>query len=167
MYVGVGVGVLLIGVSFLIVALRLAGVIARTNGTVDEVNKQLANLSAPVAETLSHVGGIADTADSTIARLGGVVGQLETVAGSVGKTASLAGDALAPSIVNLGSALTGVTAGIRRLTRGKNGAVHDPAGESPPPPVRPAAFHATIGPDAPGPGVPDFPYVEEKTDGAV
>jgi ABC-type transporter Mla subunit MlaD len=124
MYIGVGVGVFLVGLSALIVAIRLAGVIHRTNGTVDEVNKQLANLSAPVADTLSHVGGIADTADSTIARLGGVVGQLETVAGSVGKTASLAQDALAPSIVNLGSALTGVTAGIRRLARGKEPGQH-------------------------------------------
>jgi ABC-type transporter Mla subunit MlaD len=119
MYVGVGAGVFLIGFSALIVAIRLASVIYRTNDTIAEVNKQLANLSAPVAETLSHVGGIADTADTTIARLGGVVGQLESVAGSVGKTATLAQDALAPSIVNIGSALAGVTAGIRRLTRGK------------------------------------------------
>jgi hypothetical protein len=57
----------------------------------------------------------------TLARLGGVVGQLETVAGAVVKTSSVAQDALTPSIVNLGSTLTGVTAGLRRLARGKNG----------------------------------------------
>ena len=133
MYVGVGLGVFLMGFSALIVAIRLASVIYRTNDTVVEVNKQLANLGAPVAETLSHVGGIADTADATIARLGGVVGQLETVAGSMGKTATLAQDALAPSIVNIGSALTGVTAGIRRLTRGKppaNGTIPEPHPEA-------------------------------------
>jgi len=75
--------------------------------------------SAPVAETLSHVGGIADTADATVARLGGVVGSLETVAAQVVKTSDLANRAVAPAIVNVGATVTGVTAGIRRLVTGR------------------------------------------------
>jgi hypothetical protein len=95
------------------------------NGTLDEVDRQIAAVSAPVAETLGHLEGIADTADTTVARLGAVVGTLESVAGGVGKVSTLAGDALSPSIVNLGATLTGITAGIRRLVNGKRGDSHE------------------------------------------
>jgi hypothetical protein len=50
---------------------------------------------------------------------------LESVAGGVGKVSTLAGDALSPSIVNLGATLTGITAGIRRLVNGKRGDSHE------------------------------------------
>jgi hypothetical protein len=91
----------------------------RLNGTLDEVDRQIAALSAPVAETLSHVGGIADTADATVARLSGVVGSIESVASNVVKTSDLANRAVAPAIVNVGATLTGVTAGLRRLIVGR------------------------------------------------
>ena len=120
LYVGAGLGILLIGVGIFIVCLRLAAVLTRSLKTLDVVDEQLGNLSTPVAETLSHVGGIADTADQTVAKLSGIVGSLEGVAGSVGKTATLAQEAITPSLVNIGSTLTGVTAGLKRLTRGKN-----------------------------------------------
>ncbi|GAC1413015.1 MAG: hypothetical protein NVSMB64_23240 [Candidatus Velthaea sp.] len=114
-----GIGVLLIGIALLVVCSAIATMLKRLNSTLDEVDRQIAALSAPVAETLSHVGGIADTADVTIARLGGVVGTLETVASGVGKTATLVNDAVAPAIVNIGATLTGLTAGLRRLVSGK------------------------------------------------
>lgn len=117
--VGAGLGVLLIGVGVVIVCSAIAGALGRLNQTLDEVDKQIAALSAPVAETLGHVGGIADTADATIARLGAIVGTLETVAAGVGKTANLANDAIAPALTNIGATLTGVTAGLRRLITGK------------------------------------------------
>ena len=123
--VGVGVGVLLMGIGAFVVCSALARTFARLNGTLDEVDRQIAALSAPVAETLAHVGGIADTADSTVARLGGVVGTLESVAGSVGNTAKLASDALAPALVNVAATLTGVTAGVRKLLTGSRGAPDD------------------------------------------
>lgn len=123
--IGAGIGVFLIGLGVFVVCLRLSAVLARLNETLDEVDKQLGYVAAPVAAALSHIGGIADTADATIARLGGVVGQLETVAGSVSKTAVVASEAITPSIVNVGAALAGVTAGLRRLTRGKNGGVRE------------------------------------------
>jgi hypothetical protein len=72
-----------------------------------------------VVETLGHVGGIADTADATVARLGAVVGTLEGVAGGVGSTAKLASEAIGPALVNIGATLSGVTAGLRRLVSGK------------------------------------------------
>jgi ABC-type transporter Mla subunit MlaD len=117
--VGAGIGVLLIGVGILSLCSALAGVLRRLNGTLDEVDRQIAALGAPVAETLSHVGGIADTADTTVARLGEVVGSLESVASTVVKTSDLAGRAVAPAIVNVGATLTGVSAGIRRLLTGR------------------------------------------------
>jgi len=117
--VGAGLGVLLIGIGVLVCCSGIANFLRRLNGTLDEVDRQIAALSAPVAETLAHVGGIADTADATVARLGGVVGSLESVASNVVKTSDLANRAVAPAIVNVGATLTGITAGIRRLIVGR------------------------------------------------
>lgn len=117
--VGAGVGVLLMGIGVLVVCSAIANLLRRMNTTLDEVDKQIGALSAPVAETLSHVGGIADTADSTVARLGVVVGSLETIAGQVVKTSDLANRAVAPTIVNVGATLTGISAAVRRLVTGK------------------------------------------------
>jgi len=72
----------------------------------------------PVRDTLKHVGGIVGTADETVARLTGVVSSLEDVAGSVAQTAKLAQNAVSPALVNVGAAIGGVTAGLRRLVRG-------------------------------------------------
>ncbi len=119
--VGVGVGVLLCGIGVFVVCSSLARVVTRLNGTLDEVDQQIAALSGPVVRTLDHVGGIADTADATVARLGAVVATLEVVAAGVGKTARLASDALAPALVNVGATLTGVSAGLRKLVGGHRG----------------------------------------------
>jgi hypothetical protein len=115
----IGVGVLLAGLGIIIVCAALARSLGRVNKTLDEVDRQIGALSVPVVATLSHVGGIADTADTTVARLGAVVGSLEGVADGVGGTAKLASEAVAPAIVNLGATLTGITAGLRRLVSGK------------------------------------------------
>jgi ABC-type transporter Mla subunit MlaD len=117
--VGAGLGILLIGIGVLRLCSGTANFLRRLNGTLDEVDRQIAALSAPVAETLAHVGGIADTADATVARLSGVVGSLETVAANVVKTSDLANRAVAPAIVNVGATLTGITAGLRRLIAGR------------------------------------------------
>ncbi len=118
--VAAGLGVLLIGIGIFVVCSAIAGTLKRVNVTLDEVDRQVAALSAPVAQTLGHVGGIADTADSTIARLGAVVGTLETVASGVVKTSGLANDAVSPAIINFGATLTGLTAGLRRFVNGKS-----------------------------------------------
>jgi len=123
---GAGLGVLLIGIGVLVLCSGIAGTLRRLNGTLDEVDRQIAALSAPVAETLSHVGGIADTADATVARLSGVVGSLESVASNVVKTSDLANRAVAPAIVNVGATLTGITAGVRRLIVGRRSENSDP-----------------------------------------
>ena len=124
----IGLGVVIAGLGVFIVCRSLAGLFTRLNGTLDEIDRQIAAVSAPVVETLGHVGGIADTADATVAKLGGVVGALENVAGVTGKTAKLASDAIAPALVNLGATLTGITAGIRRLVTGKRGAAPETGG---------------------------------------
>ena len=116
---GIGIGVLLIGVGIFVVCSALANFLKRLNGTLDEVDRQVGALAAPIVATLRHVDGIADTADVTIARLGGVVGSLESVAAGVSKTSALATNAVAPTIVNLGATLTGISAGLRRLVTGK------------------------------------------------
>ena len=118
--VGVGLGVLLIGIGIFIVCSSLARVFRRLNNTLDEVDRQIATLSVPVVRTLGHVDGIADTADATVARLGAVVGTLESVAAALGNTAKLASDAMAPAVVNVGAAVTGITAGLRRLVTGRS-----------------------------------------------
>jgi len=125
---GIGLGVLLMGVGVFLMCSALARTFARLNSTLDEVDRQIAAISGPVVETLAHVGGIADSADATVARLGAVVGTLEGVAGGVGNTAKLASDAVAPALVNVGAALTGVTAGLRRFVDGRRGSTPDPGG---------------------------------------
>ncbi len=128
--VGVGLGILLVGIGALIVCRALATTLERVNVTLGEVDKQISTLSVPVVRTLDHVGGIADTADATLARLGAAVGQLETAAGAVAKTTALASEAVSPAVVNVGATLTGVSAGIRRLIRGgrTNGGLHSEDG---------------------------------------
>ena len=119
--VGVGLGVLLIGIGVFIACTRLGTLLTRVGKTLDEVDRQIESLSAPVAQTLSHVGGITDTADVTLARLVGVVGSLETVASNVTKTSTLAQEAIAPTLINVGATLTGVTTTLRRLVGGRDG----------------------------------------------
>jgi uncharacterized protein YoxC len=89
--VGVGAGVLLIGLGIFVLCIRTGGLIARFKKTLDEIDRQIPALSTPIATTLTHVGGIADTADVTIARLGVAVAQLETVAAGATKTANTIG----------------------------------------------------------------------------
>jgi uncharacterized protein YoxC len=118
--VGAGIGALLVGVGVFIAMRALAKTLARVSVTLDEVDRQLEGIGRPVGETLAHVGGIADSADQTIARLSGVVKSLETVAGSVAQTAELTKNAVSPAIVNVGAAITGVSAGLRRFVSGQN-----------------------------------------------
>jgi hypothetical protein len=117
----IGLGVLLAGIGVFVACRSLANLFARINGTLDEVDRQIAAVSGPVVETLGHVGGIADTADATVARLGAVVGTLEGVAEGVGGAAKLASDAVGPALVNVGATLSGITAGLRRLVSGRRG----------------------------------------------
>ncbi|MGZ3498234.1 MAG: hypothetical protein ACXWNK_05145 [Vulcanimicrobiaceae bacterium] len=117
--VGVGVGVLLVGVGVLIAMLGLSRTLERVNKTLDGVDEQIATLGKPVADTLAHVDGIADTADRTIARLSGVVKSLEDIAASVAQAAKLTQNAVSPAIVNVGATLGGISAGLRRLVRGR------------------------------------------------
>jgi hypothetical protein len=118
----VGIGVLIAGFGIFLACRGLAGLFTRLNRTLDEVDRQIEALSVPVVTTLGHVGGIANTADATVARLGGVVGKLEGVASAAARTAKLASDAVAPALVNVGSALTGITAGFQRLVGKRRGA---------------------------------------------
>ena len=92
--IGVGLMGLLIGLGVFMLCLRAAGLLGRIEKTLDEVDRQIPALSAPVVTTLTHVGGIADTADTTIARLGVVVGQLEVVAGNATTTVGSIGQAV-------------------------------------------------------------------------
>lgn len=100
--IGVGIMSVLIGLGVFIVCVRAGGLLGRIDKTLDEVDRQIPLLSAPIATTLTHVGGIADTADATIARLGVAVGQLETVAAGATRTAN-----------TIGAVVSSVAAGIR------------------------------------------------------
>lgn len=120
LYIGVGLGVLLIGSGILIVCLRLAGFIERATTSLEEVDRQIAAIAPPLVRTLGHVGGIADTADATLARLGTAVGTIESLAGGVAKTADLAQNAVNPAVANLGATLTTLTARLRRFVGGRD-----------------------------------------------
>ena len=120
LYVGVGLGVLLMGAGALLVCIRLASLITRATTSLEEVDRQIAALAPPLVATLNHVSGIADTADSTLARLGTAVSTLETVAGSVAKTASVAQGAVNPAVLNLGATLTTLSARLRRFVGGRS-----------------------------------------------
>ncbi len=117
--VGVGLGVLLAGIGVFIAMRALAATLVRVNVTLDQVDGQMISLGRPLTDTLTHVGGIADTADTTIARVSRVVGSIESVAGSAATTAKLAQNAISPSLVNVGATLAGISAGLRRLVRGR------------------------------------------------
>lgn len=119
MYVGLGVMGLLVGIGVLIACLALAKTLNRVNRTLDVVDGQVQTLGVPIAQTLDHVGGIADTADQTLARLRGVVGSLESLAASLTNIADLAKEALSPAIVNVGAMIAGVSAGLRRIVTGR------------------------------------------------
>ena len=103
LYLGVGLGALLAGLGLFIVCLRAGALFRRLGKTLDEVDQQIGVMSGPIASTLTHVGGIADTADSTLARLAAVVSQLENVATGASKTANL-----------IGSTLSGITSAMRK-----------------------------------------------------
>jgi uncharacterized protein YoxC len=119
--VGVGVGIFVLGVCGGIAMLALARTFARVNKTLDIVDEQVSDLGKPVRDTLAHVGGIADTADEAIARLAGVAKALEDVSATVSQTAKLTQQAVTPTIVNVGATLGGISAGLRRLVRGRSG----------------------------------------------
>lgn len=117
--VSVGVGVLLVGIGVFIAGIALARTLGRVDQTLTVFDRQIENLGRPIGETLDHLGGIADTADQTLARLRGVVGSLEGVAASASDTADLVKGALAPAIVNIGATISGVSAGLRRIVTGR------------------------------------------------
>jgi uncharacterized protein YoxC len=119
MDIGIGVGVLLVGIGVLVAGIALARTLGRVNVTLDVVDGQMESLGKPIGETLDHVGGIADTADQTLARLRGVVESFEGVAGSVSDTAGLAKEALGPAIENVGATIAGISAGLRRIVTGR------------------------------------------------
>ncbi len=98
--IGVGIMTLLFGIGVLVVCLSAAGLLARIGKTLDEVDRQIPALSTPIAATLAHVGGIADTADTTIARLGLAIGQLEYVAAAATRTSNSIGATLANLAAN-------------------------------------------------------------------
>ena len=114
-----GVGAFLAGLGIFLAMLSLARTFRRLNTTLDGIDEQLAALGKPAGETLAHVGGIADTADRTLAHASNIVGSVESVAESVARAGKAASDALTPSIVNLGATLTGITAGLRRIVCGE------------------------------------------------
>lgn len=129
LYLGVGLGVLLIGSGVFLVCVRLARLIERATVSLEEVDRQIAAIAPPLVRTLGHVGGIADTADTTLARLSNAVGTLESLADGVAKTASVAQNAVNPAVANLGATLTTLSSRLRRFVGGRdhvtNRAYHD------------------------------------------
>lgn len=100
-----GIAALLIGTGFFIASLALAKTLVRFRATLDEVDRQLANVGAPVTSTLTRVDELTKS--------------LEETAGTVSRTVDLTRSAVVPGIINVGAAVAGITAGLRRLVTGK------------------------------------------------
>jgi len=116
--VGVGLGVLLMGVGLFMVCLRLAAMLKVAAQTLDSLDRQFLMLAPSLIETLGHVGGIAGTADATLARLTAVVDAVEGLAGGVVKSATAAQHAVDPTFKNLGVVIAAVSGRFRRFVRG-------------------------------------------------
>ncbi|HEX3457167.1 MAG TPA: hypothetical protein VHR97_04350 [Candidatus Baltobacteraceae bacterium] len=101
-----GIAALLVGMGVFIACLALAKTLVRIRATLDEVDRQLAGIGAPVTSTLSRVDELTKS--------------LEQTAGTVSRTVDLTRSAVVPGIVNVGAAIAGVTAGLRRLVTGKD-----------------------------------------------
>ena len=101
-----GIAALLVGMGVFIACLALAKTLVRVRATLDEVDRQLAGIGAPVTSTLSRVDELTKS--------------LEETAGTVSRTVDLTRSAVVPGIVNVGAAIAGVTAGLRRLVTGKD-----------------------------------------------
>jgi uncharacterized protein YoxC len=100
-----GIAALLVGTGIFVACVALAKTLSRVRTTLDEVDRQLAGIGAPVTSTLSRVDELTKT--------------LEQTAGTVSRTVDLTRGAVVPGIVNVGAAIAGVTAGLRRLVTGK------------------------------------------------
>jgi hypothetical protein len=101
-----GAGALLAGAGILIAGLAFAKTMKRVNASLDVMDRELEKLGTPAASTLTRI-------DETAKSLG-------SAASSLSQTAVLTKSALAPVIVNAGSVLAGISAGLRRLVTGKN-----------------------------------------------
>lgn len=101
-----GIAALLVGMGVFIACLALAKTLVRVRATLDEVDRQLAGIGAPVTSTLSRVDELTKS--------------LEQTAGTVSRTVDLTRSAVVPGIVNVGATIAGVTAGLRRLVTGKD-----------------------------------------------
>jgi uncharacterized protein YoxC len=102
----VGVGALLVGIGVLVSGLALAKMLTRIRTTLDGVDRQLENVGPSMSSTLAHADGLTKS--------------LESAADTLSKTADLTKSAVAPSIINIGAMLGGVTAGLRRFVTGKD-----------------------------------------------
>jgi len=99
------VGILLVGVGIFVAALALAKTLGRVRTTLDEVDKQLENVGTPVSNTLAHVDEVTRSIEETV--------------GTLSRTADLTKSAVTPAIINIGAAIGGISAGLRRLVTGK------------------------------------------------
>jgi hypothetical protein len=102
----VGVGALLVGIGVFVGMLAFTKALKRLSATLDAIDRQVQHIGTPVSSTFAHVD---DAAKS-----------LGNSAATVSQTVELTRSALVPTIVNLGAAMSGVTAGLRRLVTGKN-----------------------------------------------
>jgi hypothetical protein len=101
-----GVGALLVGIGVFVGMLALAKTLARVRVTLDAVDRQLENIGPPMTNTLTHVDEVTRS--------------LEETTGTFSRIADLTRSAVEPALINTGAALSGVTAGLRRLVTGKD-----------------------------------------------
>jgi uncharacterized protein YoxC len=101
-----GIGALLIGIGVLIGSLAIARELSQFRATLKQVVDEIDQIREPVTNTLGQIDKLTKSVQSTV--------------DSVSETVDLTKDAVTPGIVNVGAAVSGLSAGLRRLVSGKD-----------------------------------------------
>lgn len=115
MWVALGISALVIAGFLALVLFRLAGVLERADEALAKVGKQLDGVYAPVTEAVTHVNGVAATADRLAGQLVKLSDSAENALTAVGHAAGSAQAKVAPSLVKIAAFVAGLAQGARTL----------------------------------------------------
>jgi uncharacterized protein YoxC len=123
MWLAIGLACIVVAAALLLVCIQLAKLLARAQGTLDRIDRQLDSAQTPLAKTLDHVGNIAASIDDIAAKADRTVDSAEKVVGAVARAAESAQAAVTPTVANLVGIVAGVSRGAAAFfrSRGRNG----------------------------------------------
>jgi len=116
---GIAALVVAIGLGFLFV--RIARFIDQREQTMNQVEKLLDGLQAPVTQTLDHVSGVAGNLDAMVARVDRLTQTLEKGATGIAKAADKAQSAVSPTVASVVGIVAGISQGAQQFFRTRRG----------------------------------------------